>query len=251
MAEALSSLPAACGRLAAVAPGVWRAPAFDAPDLIHGFGGRGWSPEATASTLGLDPARLVRLDQVHGSAVLRVTAALARRLTPWPGFDAAITDQPGAVLTIRTADCAPVGVYDEEHRVIGAAHVGWRGLAAELPARLLAALAQSWGTRPRHVRVVIGPAIGPCCYEVGEEFAARFPAWVRRDAGRLTLDLRAAIRDQLCCGGVPDAAIHDSGVCTACAVERFHSYRREGQAAGRCYFALALTGQTSGAGCER
>ncbi len=153
----------------------------------------------------------------------------------------AVTDLPGILLTIRTADCAALGLYDPVHRAIGVAHVGWRGLAVGVTQRVADVMAQHWGTRPADLRVAIGPMIGPCCYEVGPEFAPRFPAWVRQAGGRSPLDLRAGIYAQLAAAGVAPARICDSGVCTACQAERFYSYRREGAAAGRCHFALALT----------
>jgi len=183
----------------------------------------------------------VRLEQVHGAAVLDVT----QPPTPdqmWEGYDAAVTDRPGILLTVRTADCAALGLYDPVHRAIGVAHVGWRGLAAGVTQRVVDVMAQRWGTRPADLRVAVGPMIGPCCYEVGPEFTSRFPAWVRQDGGRRTMDVRAGLYAQLAAAGVASAHICDSSVCTACQVERFHSYRRDGAAAGRCHFALALTG---------
>lgn len=229
------------GALVLRAPGVWLLPSFADAGLVHGFGGRSVTAEALVERLGWGGAPIARLEQVHGSAIVEIVSSLRADGGVVAGADGAITDCAGVALTIRTADCAPVGFYDSAHRAIGAAHVGWRGLAAALPQRMVGAMRRRWGTRAADVRIAIGPAIGACCYEVGPAFAARFPAWVRHTPGRRTLDLRAGIIAQLRDAGVRAAQINDSGVCTACQVDRFYSYRREGGAAGRCHFAVALT----------
>ena len=223
-----------------MAPGLWLLPEFLQPGVVHGIGDRTLNLVALVECLGVVGAHVVRLKQVHGGAILNVTQPPAPDQV-WEGYDGAITDQPGIFLTIRTADCAALGLYDPVHRAIGVAHVGWRGLAALLTQRLVDAMARRWDTQPADLRVMIGPLIGPCCYEVGPEFVTRFPAWVRQHGARRTLDVRAGIRAQLAAAGVAAERVHDSGVCTACQVEHFHSYRREGATAGRCHFALALT----------
>ena len=222
-----------------VAPGVWLLPDFVETGVVHGIGDRTLTLEILLEHLGLAGRPVVRLQQVHGEAILEVAQPPAPGQV-WDGYDGAITDQRGVVLTIRTADCAALGFYDPAHHAIGVAHAGWRGLASGLPARVVEAMVRRWGTHPADVRVGIGPMIGPCCYEVGPEFAPRFPAWIRSQGDRRMLDLRAGIHAQLAQAGIVPERIFDSGVCTACHVEQFFSYRREGAAAGRCHFALAL-----------
>ena len=228
------------GTLVSPAPGVWMAPSFAGAGLVHGFGERSLAVEQLVERLGAGAAAVIRLEQVHGSAIAEITQRPRVLEDVLAGDDGAITDQPNVALTIRTADCAPVGFYDPAHRAIGAAHVGWRGLAATLPQRMVEAMHRRWGTQPGALRIVMGPMIGACCYEVGLEFVSRFPAWVRQEHGRRTLNLRAGIAAQLRAVGVHAGKIADSGICTACHPARCHSYRREGAAAGRCHFALAL-----------
>ena len=229
------------GALVSLASGVWMAPSFIGAGLVHGFGERSLTTEELIERLGIGSAAVIRLEQVHGSTIVEITAPPRTDHDVQPGYDGAITDRSDVALTIRTADCAPVGFYDPAHRAIGAAHVGWRGLAAALPQRMVKAMQQRWGTQAGTLRIVMGPMIGACCYEVGPEFVSRFPAWVRQEDGRRVLDMCAGITAQLQAVGVPASNIADSGVCTACEAARFYSYRREGDAAGRCHFALALT----------
>ena len=227
-----------------VAPGLWLLPDFMEVGVVHGIGDRTLSLDVLLDHLGLAGRAVVRLQQVHGEAILDVVEPPAPGQVR-DGYDGAVTDHRGVVLMIRTADCAALGFYDPAHHAIGVAHVGWRGLAAGVSARAVAAMVRRWGTRPADLRVVIGPLIGPCCYDVGPELAARFPAWIRTEGQRRTLDLHAAIHAQLAQLGVSPAHIADSGVCTACHVDRFYSYRREGAAAGRCHFVLALAAASS------
>ena len=234
------------GALVSSAPGVWMAPSFADAGLVHGFGDRSLTVEAVVERCGARAAAVIRLEQAHGSAIAEIAHAPRADGETLAGYDGAITDTPGVALTIHTADCAPVGFYDPAHRAIGVAHVGWRGLQAALPRRIVETMRARWTTRAADVRVVIGPAIGACCYEVGPEFTPRFPAWARWRDGRLVLDLRAGILAQLRAAGVRAEQVTDSGVCTACHVGRFYSYRREGAAAGRCHFALALAASPPG-----
>ena len=143
-----------------------------------------------------------------------------------------ISCRRGLALTVVTADCVPVLIGAGER--LAAVHAGWRGLAGSILAATLDRL-EGAGS----VTAWIGPAIGSCCYEVGEEVAERVLAASsnRRDLitegprGRPHLDLVGAARAQLAAGGVEN--VHAVGVCTKCDDERLWSYRREGKAAGR------------------
>lgn len=215
-------------------------PAFAAvPGLVHGFeqrlGPDGWETKEESCrrvSAALAPGgRLLLLRQVHGAELRRA---------PWEGRpegDAALGDGPGPILGIQTADCLPVLVADPRRRVVGAAHAGWRGTAAGVVARLIRALAAE-GARGSELLAALGPAIGPCCYEVGEEVrealgpgaAAAFRPGLR---GRPHLDLRAANRQQLLEAGLRAENIHSVEDCTACRPDLYHSYRRDGAGCGR------------------
>jgi polyphenol oxidase len=220
-------------RLAAV-------PALQAvPGLVHGFeqrlGPPGWEErdatrERVARALA-DRGRLLLLQQVHGTHVRRA---------PWEGRpegDAATADGPGLFLGIETADCLPVLLVDPRRRVVAAAHAGWRGTAAGVVSRAVEALLAE-GSRPGDLLAALGPGIGPCCYEVGDDVRQAFgpagAAFFRPGPrGRPHLDVRAANRVQLLGAGLAPGAVHDLADCTFCLGDLYHSYRREGRGAGR------------------
>lgn len=171
-------------------------------------------------------------EQIHGASLALVGGAVAspRQVA---GCDALMTRTPGVVLTMRTADCLPIFFADLDREAVGLAHVGWRGLAASLPARMVAAFHHAYQSASDRLTVAIGPAIRACCYEVGPEFAARFGPFVRMRGKRRTCDLIGAAIAQLVDGGVPRRRILDCGRCTGCETERWFSLRREGQGTGR------------------
>ncbi len=211
------------------------------PGLVHGFERR--APGAPAErreearlrvTAARSPqGRVFFLTQVHGAAVARA---------PWDGApeaDASIATAPGVLLAIETADCLPVLFVDPVRRAVGAAHAGWRGTAAGVAAAALRALVDS-GSRLADVRAALGPAIGACCYEVGEEVRSALGSGLAHcfrlvdgGRGRPHLDLRAANRAQLQAAGLAPAAISDLDECTRCRADLYHSWRRDGPAAGR------------------
>ncbi len=214
-------------------------PALSAvPGLVHGFGQRpGPGPETREETSARVRAalkssgRLLLLRQVHGTTVVAA---------PWEGTpeaDAALATAPGLLLGIATADCLPVLLVDPTRRAVAAAHAGWRGTAGGIAGRAVEAL-RAAGSRPDDLLAALGPVIGPCCYEVGEEVRTAFgPAGERffrpGPRGRPHLDVRAANARQLEDAGVPPARIHLVEDCTSCRSELYYSYRRDGAGTGR------------------
>lgn len=192
---------------------------------------------------------LVEAEQVHGAGIAAIEACEAPSILlrassraesrdaalcgPVAGCDALMTSQPGVTLLIRTADCLPIFFVDAARGVVALAHVGWRGLAAQLPMRVVAAMSHVYRSHASDLRVAIGPAIRACCYEVGPEVAQPFGPWVRVEGGRRRCDLIGAAAHQLCCCGVRADRLVDSGLCTACDPARWFSLRREGPATGR------------------
>lgn len=245
----------------------WRADALrDLPWLVHGVtersGGASLAPFATlnlglhvgddaesvienrrraASALGFSLDRLVCAEQIHGGVVAIVNVADAGRgatehADALPGADALATDTPDLLLAIFTADCVPVLLADPENRAIGVAHAGWRGLVADVLPDTIAAMERAFGTRRETLRAAVGPAIGACCYAVGDEVASRFPVeFVERHTPdeQPRLDLAGAAAGQLRAAGLADANITRSGHCTACLPERYFSHRRDAGRTGR------------------
>jgi len=166
---------------------------------------------------------MASLQQIHSADCLTATE---------PGCigegDALITNTPGLAVSVRTADCYPIFLADPVTRAVAAVHAGWRGTASSVVGRALERMATEFGTRPSDVWAAIGPGIGECCYEVGDEVARKFG---RASAGRI--DLAAENRRQLIAAGVASYRIDSIEACTFCHADRFHSYRRDGDAAGR------------------
>jgi YfiH family protein len=148
--------------------------------------------------------------------------------------DALVTDLPGVVLTILTADCVPVLLYDPIRRAVGAVHAGWRGTHARIVPKTVETMQKRYGTDPRDLIVGIGPAIGGCCYEVGPEVAERFVAYpdalLPQTGGKYRLDTKEINRIQLIEIGVPETHIEVSPICTMCEHDRYFSYRADATA---------------------
>jgi YfiH family protein len=183
---------------------------------------------------GLDPERLATAGQVHGTHVVHAHAPGLH-----PSCDALLTREPGLVLAVSGADCPPL-LY-QAPGTVAAAHAGWRGVAAGIPATTLVALCSAATVEPGQARVAIGPCIRGCCYEIGPEVAERFPGTaVERRSGRLWLDLPTAIRMQLLGAGLPESALDDTGACTACEPHWYYSHRRDRGLTGRQWGLIAI-----------
>ncbi|MGC9350743.1 MAG: peptidoglycan editing factor PgeF [Sulfurovum sp.] len=157
--------------------------------------------------------------------------------------DALITAQKGVVLTILTADCVPVLLYDTEKAVVAAVHAGWRGTKANITGKTVEKMIESFGSDPKDIIAFIAPSIGRCCYEVGEEVAQHFGDRESFDqvGEKSMLDLPLINKKQLLDAGLKAENIERCGVCTSCEVERYFSYRKEQGCSGRFMSMIALT----------
>lgn len=182
------------------------------------------------------PSALVSVKQVHGTDVLVVDGPVSQEDTFPGGWDALVTNQPGVLLTVRTADCVPVLLFDPKKRLVGAVHAGWRGAVGGIVINALQVLLQRFGSDLREVRVGIGPSVGPCCYEVDTPVLERLQSashdWqqvVQETArGKAMLDLKGLIRRQAERVGVAPHNVYTAAACTFCHADLFYSYRREG-----------------------
>jgi YfiH family protein len=207
---------------------------------LRGDAADGWA--RTASTVGCEVGAVRRVRQVHGAAVRVVDATPPEGMLP--EADALVTCTPGVAVAVVTADCVPVLLADPISGAVGAVHAGWRGTAADAAGAAVRTMAEQWDIPPARLVAAIGPSIGACCYEVGEELIQAFAAaghdaaarnaWFGRDGdGRLRLDLWTANRDLLLRAGLAASQIHLSGLCTKTHLAWFESYRADGAAAGR------------------
>jgi polyphenol oxidase len=173
--------------------------------------------------------------QVHGRAVTVVEAEAP--IEPRPRCDVLVTAAPAKTLMLRYADCTPVLLADPKRKVVAAVHAGWRGSAVRAAGAAVEVLRERFGSAPQDVVAGIGPAIGPCCYTVGQDvveaFADRPDLFTAVNSGQ-RLDLWEANRRALVEAGVPAEHIEVAGICTQCQSERFFSHRaNSGQPAGR------------------
>ncbi len=222
--------------------GVERSALLSGARFRHGFTTRTGSLAAA----GFDAASVYAVEQVHGSTVVVASGEpSALRSTRAD----AIVLEAGAAGAVRVADCVPVLVGDETSGRAAAVHAGWRGVVSGvLPAAL-----STMRARPGKVVAAIGPSIGPCCFEVGEDVAEQIALAVpaprviaRRATGKAWVDLRVAVRAQLLACGVPGTRVDDVGGCTRCDSARYHSFRRDGAASGRMLGVIAARAAGSG-----
>jgi YfiH family protein len=185
---------------------------------------------------GVDRGQVVSPYQVH-SAHIRLVGR-EHGGTVQNGTDGLLTTTPGLMLLFRFADCVPLLLWDPVHRAVGLAHAGWRGVAGGVVRAAVEAFVRHVGSRPEDLWAGIGPAIGPCCYQVGPEVVASVaqafslrPDLVHHRTGGLYLDLPGVVRAELEAQGVRQ--IEMSGICTACHTDEWFSHRAEGGRTGR------------------
>jgi YfiH family protein len=206
--------------------GFLRHPLLAEGGVRHGFGTRDASP----------PNRVLRSRQVHGARVIRLRVAPAGDLGDG---DAIVSSVPGQPVGVISADCVPI-LATSAAGTVAAIHAGWRGLAAGV---IEAAIATLRSSEPRaSLRAVVGPHIGPCCYEVDapvidglrRRYQGALDAQLRAGRpGHAWLDLGGLARAALASAGIPESASAALGGCTRCDAQRFHSFRRDGERAGR------------------
>jgi hypothetical protein len=178
--------------------------------------------------VGAEEPRLALNRQIHSTRVHRAVAGARGE----PG-DGLWTDEPGVPVLAMTADCLPIALVrgGEAPPAVAVLHAGWRGLLAGIVSAGVRALGEACVETPQTLRAAVGPAIGPCCYEVGPEVAEPFAAAFGPDVlhGR-NLDLWTAAERALAAAGV--AEVDRFAECTACNPERFFSHRRTGKPRG-------------------
>jgi YfiH family protein len=225
------------------------APPYDSLNLGHTVGDDLKAVEENhrraLAALALSQQQVVSPHQVHGTHVQRVDQAHAG--TVEPDTDGLLTVAPGVALLLRFADCIPILLFDSRRRAVGMVHSGWRGAVGNITQAAVEAFAQRVGSPALDLWAGIGPAIGPCCYEIGLDTAEPIshicPDGVQvlhERENRLFLDLPGLVRAQLEAAGV--SHVEMSGMCTACHTDEWFSHRAENGRTGR-FGALAMLEQ--------
>lgn len=190
---------------------------------------------------------LVHAKLVHGADVAQVTAVDHGRVMP--DCDALITNEPGCGLTMNYADCAPIFIYDPEHRAIGLGHAGWGGAVRDVPGAMVRAMTAAFGSRPEALLAAVGPCISVAVYEVDEPVVSAVRAAFGEedtavllipqvDSPRPHFDLPRANEINLRRAGV--VQVERSGICTGQRTDLFFSHRCEGGRTGRFGTVLVL-----------
>lgn len=198
------------------------------------------------------PAVVVSVRQVHGTEALILDRPVEAGATFHGGWDALLTNQPGVLLTVRTADCVPVLFHDPMRKVVAAVHAGWRGTVAGIIPNTLFLMQKHFNSDPECVRMAIGPSAGACCYEVDEQvlepLRTKYPYWpsVVRETSRTKalLDLKELIRRQAQAAGLNGDRLWSVNVCTICHPALFYSYRREGTVKNTMVSGIMLAQET-------
>ncbi len=241
-------------------------------------------------SLGADSFILATLKQIHSTNVFRVGCKHPSGIELAPSgsddgqksgstslaSDALITNQPGILLSIRTADCLPVLIVDPRHRAIAALHAGWRGALGRIAEKVVGEMGRVYSSKPPELHAAIGPGIHACCYAVGEDlhsafhgrfvnsekffktvppdsesaaFAAKYPnlflspfppGHASPHLPAAHLDLVGVVRAQLSAAGLPPNRIYSAEFCTACRTDLFFSHRREGSRTGRMMAVIGI-----------
>lgn len=174
----------------------------------------------------VDEKCVVRCNQTHSDHVRVVGLCEAGKVVE--DCDALVTAEKNLYLVIKTADCVPVTIIDEMRGVVANVHAGWRGTAARIVEKTLLRMSEVFACIPSELKAIIGPCIGPCCFEVGDEVVEAIG--LQFVSGRSTndkpmLDLRGANLSQLKHFGIQEDNIAVSNECTCCS-DSLPSYRR-------------------------
>ena len=212
--------------------------------VSHGFSDKYQGRDPSRIARGLNLKGVSLLKQVHGNRV--VLLGERRSDEGVAEGDSLVTDIKGQGIGVATADCVPMLLASFDARVVAAVHAGWRGTLEGIVANTLSAIEDRYGVKPENIKAAIGPSIGSCCYEVGEDvsslFLEKYPwsgeiLFEKGDSKHL-LDLRAANKRLLNSAGVFDIEVLD--ICTKCS-ENFYSYRRDGKGTGRQLSVIGIT----------
>lgn len=192
-----------------------------------------------AEDLGIYLDRTVLAKQTHTKNIRIVTEADAGkgivRDSDIEDTDGLVCNIPNMALVVFSADCIPILMYDRKSRAVAAVHSGWRGTVQRIGSAAVEAMEENFGSRPSDIIAAIGPGIGPCCFEFGEDAQNYFDRkyLTEREGGKFLVNIWEMNRDILIESGLQTQNIDLSGVCTVCNSDKYYSYRTHKDKTGR------------------
>ena len=193
------------------------------------------------------PLHFIVANQTHSNHIKIITQKESKgwesEANAIENCDALLTNVPNIILSILTADCVPLLIYDKKKQVIGAVHAGWKGTQKQIIKHTIEKMQDTYQSNPQDIYIGIAPSIGACCYEVGEDVAKHFldtPKGYTQKGEKYMLNLPYLNQQQLLSTGIPLENIEMSNVCTSCEVEHYFSYRKEQGCTGRFMSMIGL-----------
>lgn len=192
--------------------------------------------DSLARTLGYERNRLIHMRQIHSDRIVLIDETFNFD-TP-PECDALMTNLTNTPLMVMSADCTPILLYDPIHHAVSAIHAGRAGALHAILPKTMEAMKKEFGSEQRDLRIVLGPSIGGCCYEINEAIAKEteekgYPAALRREDGKVFLEVNAILLQQLEELSILPKQIDVIGHCTSCKREEYFSYRADERLTGR------------------
>ena len=191
---------------------------------------------ALATTLGVRVENIRGVRQVHGGAVVVNPTSSNEE------GDAVISGQPGVGVGVKIADCLGILIYDPEKRVVAAVHSGWRGTAQRIIVNTIGVLQQRWGSRVEDLRVAFSPSASGARYQVGADVQTLLPRSCTPDGAaenKWLFDNQHEVLQDLLSAGLNPSQVRLNPACTI-QDRRYHSHRRDGATAGRCFAFIGL-----------
>jgi len=187
--------------------------------------------------MGYKHTDLVHMRQIHSDIVTLVDLSVHNFDNP-PECDALITNQSNIPLMVMVADCTPVLFFDPVQKVVAVAHAGRAGAINGIVPKTITKMCNNFGSKIENIKIVLGPSIGVCCYEVGEKIAKEVTAdgydfAIVPKKGSYYLDVNAIIHRQLKEAGLNKENVEDMGICNTCENQHYFSYRADNQKTGR------------------
>lgn len=219
--------------------------------IDHVFSTRiGWEQDKLfnnlSNVLALPEEKIYRAKQVHGTDVLIIKDQDNIETIPLEK-DGLITNKKGIALCTYHADCVPIYFYDKEKEVIALAHAGWKGTLNNISQIIIENMVGSFECNLQDITVAIGPSIGSCCYEIGEDveklFKEKYPDYldiVLNKESKLYLDLWKVNKLNLIKLGINEKNIFEGNFCTSCNIDTLYSYRKEKGTKNRMIAAITL-----------